>query len=123
MTTAWGYHLILDCARCNKDKIKDETNIRAFITNLLLTTDMKAWGEPIIANLQNCEEHIKGFSVVQLIHTSSITGHFSDMTGDCYIDVFSCKPFNVSDVEYCVSRFFSPENIKSNFITRDANQE
>ena len=120
--TVWGYHLVLDCARCNKDCIKSEDNIRAFLSDLLVKTDMKPWGDPIIANLQDCEDHIKGYSAVQLIHTSSITCHFSDMTGDSYIDVFSCKDFDVDSVIKCIENFFAPENIIQTLIHRDANK-
>lgn len=116
----WGYHLVLDCAKCDKNKIGDELNIRAFLTDLLRVTDMKAWGEPVIANLQNCEDHIKGFSAVQLIHTSSITCHFSDATGDSYIDVFSCKMFDVETVKSCVEQFFTPEKMIDRFLTRSS---
>lgn len=119
-SSSWGYHLMLDCKSCDKSKIASEDTIRDFIKDLLLTTDMKAWGEPIIANLQDCEDHIKGFSAVQLIHTSSITCHFSDQTGDSYIDVFSCKEFDIEKVKDCVSRYFSPQHMKSTFLLRDA---
>ena len=35
-----------------------------------------------------------GYSLVQLIETSAITGHFCDASGDAYLDIFSCKDFD-----------------------------
>lgn len=34
-----------------------------------------------------------GYPLVQVIEALNVTGHFCDLTGDAYIDVFSCKPF------------------------------
>lgn len=118
MSEHWGYHLVLDCAGCDKPLIMDEKNIRDFLEDLLKVTDMKAWGEPVVANLQDCEEHIKGYSAVQLIHTSSITCHFADSTGGAYIDVFSCKTFDPSMVIDCVQRFFNPESVADTYLMR-----
>lgn len=44
MIGSFGYHLILDCKKCNKNKIKNEDNIRNFIDELLFLTKMKKWG-------------------------------------------------------------------------------
>lgn len=117
----WGYHLMLDCSKCNKKKIKSEKNIRDFLEELLKITKMKKMGEPTIYNLQSGDEKLFGFSAVQLIHTSSITCHFMDLNGDAYIDLFSCKEFDIDNVNNCVEQFFSPKKINKHFIIRDAN--
>ena len=57
---------------------------------------MEADGPPV---LQRFAEHVPeaaGYSLVQLIETSAITGHFCDKSGDAYIDVFSCKDFDTA---------------------------
>ena len=118
---SFGYHLILDCKKCNKIKIKSEENIRNFIDELLFLTKMKKWGNLIVQNLQEGPKHLIGYSVVQLIHTSSIVCHFCNNSGDLYIDFFSCKNFDINTVIECVNKYFLPKKVKSNFINRNTN--
>ena len=56
-----------------------------------------------------------GYSLVQLIETSAITGHFCDLSGDAYIDIFSCKDFDAELAVEVVRAAFRPQYI--NFIT------
>ncbi len=116
----WGYHLILDCKGCDKKKLKDGKNIIAFVKELVPAIDMKAYGEPTLAHFATHNPHAAGYSLVQLIETSSITGHFAEEIGDAYIDIFSCKPFDMEVAKKVVSDYFSPEQIKTFFLTRQA---
>ena len=61
-----------------------------------------------------------GYSLVQLIETSSITGHFVDQNGDCYIDIFSCKEFDIETARAVVDKYFSPSQTKVTYLTRQA---
>lgn len=116
----FGYHLLLDCSNCNRGKISSKENIGNFVKTLIERIDMVAVGDPIIEYL--CANDPKaGYSLMQLISTSNITGHFLDMSGDVYIDIFSCKPFDILVAELCVQQFFNPEKIRVNFLTRSAN--
>ena len=89
----WGYHLILDCKHCSVEKLKNPDNIRAFIQERLLVPgiDMKAYGEPVLAHFATHNEHASGYSMVQLIETSSITAHFAENIGELYLDIFSLQ--------------------------------
>ena len=115
----FGYHLLLDCGDCSREKIGNKEHIYAFVKELIRRIDMVAVGEPIIEYL--CEGDPKaGYSLMQLISTSSITGHFLDGNGAAYIDIFSCKPYDVEMAKKCVEEFFKPIRMRVNFITRDA---
>jgi len=57
---------------------------------------------------------------VQVIVTSSIVAHFVDSTGDVYIDVFSCKPFDNDTVVATIKDAFLPKRIRTNYLTRQA---
>ena len=37
---------------------------------------------------------LEGWSAMQFIETSSITIHADEVSGRCFIDVFSCLPFD-----------------------------
>lgn len=86
----WGWHLILDCASCNLN-IQSPNAIREFVADLVHEIDMKAYGDPIIVHFATHDPQKGGYSLVQLIETSAITGHFVDSNGDAYLDIFSCK--------------------------------
>jgi S-adenosylmethionine/arginine decarboxylase-like enzyme len=118
--TYWGYHLMLDCSKCEVKYITDAENIKAFVKYLVQKIDMVAYGEPMVAHFATHDIDKAGFSFCQMIETSNISGHFVDKNGNAYIDVFSCKPFSNDDVVEAVKLFFTPEKVRINYLTRNA---
>lgn len=116
---AWGEHLVLDCKNGN-DRIKDKYAITAFVKELVPGIDMKAYGEPMVVHFASHDPTKGGYSLVQLIETSSITGHFVDVSRDFYLDIFSCKSIPVDKAIEIVKEYFAPKNIKVHFLTREA---
>ena len=116
----WGYHLILDCKSGNLNKVKSKDNIKKFVQELVAEIDMVACGDPKIKHFATHNSDAAGYSLVQLIETSSITGHFVDKNGDCYIDIFSCKTFDIEKTKKIVNKYFSPIQIKVTYLTRQA---
>lgn len=119
-TGYWGYHLILDCQGCNRSEITTRENLAAFIKTLVKAIDMVAYKEPVLEHFATHDLDKAGFSLVQLIETSSITGHFVDKNGDAYLDIFSCKPFSIETVKKVVTMYFHPQKIKTYYLTRQA---
>ena len=116
----WGYHLILDCRGGDPNAIRDRRTILAWVRRLVERIDMKAYGEPVCEHFATHDPDAAGYSLVQLIETSSITGHFVDRNGDAYIDVFSCKPFDVDVARSVVYEYFKPTGIRVTYLTRQA---
>ena len=116
----WGYHVMFDVAACSRDLVSSRDNIYKFITELVPASDMVAFGEPQINHFATHAPDKAGYSFCQMIETSSITGHLVDLSGDAYIDIFSCKPVDVGIAEDLVRKYFEPEKIRVNFITRNA---
>jgi len=116
----WGYHLILDCRGCAIDKITDPTYLKEFIVTLVDAIDMKRYGEPVLAHFADHDPEAAGYSLMQLIETSSITGHFVDKNGDAYIDIFSCKYFEPDVAMEVVEKLLQPTNIRAQFLPRKA---
>ena len=116
----WGYHLMLDCSGCDVDLINDRDNIEAFVKRLVSRIDMKAYGEPTIEYFAEHDPDKAGYSLVQLIETSSITGHFVPQYGHAYIDIFSCKEFAIEICEASVMEYFGAENVRISYLTRQA---
>lgn len=117
----WGYHLVLDCSGGNKQSVSNKKHIESFARELVVALDMKAWGRPIVAYFKHDTDITKtGYTMVQLITTSSITAHFVDHDGSFYLDIFSCKLFDPDRVLELINRYFEPKRIKPMFFTRDA---
>ena len=117
---AWGYHTLFDCKSCPREKIGSEDNIRSFIKNIVWKIDMKAYGDPMIARLAGHDPELTGYSFCQMIETSNITGHFMDKSGDCYIDIFSCKEYDKDIARKVINDFFEPQGISMKYIERSA---
>ena len=114
----WGYHLMLDCQGMN-DNINSKAKLKEFVEDLVEQIKMEAVGKPVIKYLLEGHPN-SGYSLVQLIQTSNITGHFMDQDRTAYIDVFSCKKFNPKIVEKVVKKHFGTTKITATLITRRA---
>jgi len=114
----WGYHLIVDASKCLALPIRNKKHIEFFASHLVKEIDMVAFGEPQVQHFGSGNKG--GYTLVQLIETSNITAHFVEETDDIYLDVFSCKPFNPSDVEDLVQETFEPLKKNRIFLTRQA---
>jgi S-adenosylmethionine/arginine decarboxylase-like enzyme len=116
----WGYHAIFDCAACDRDLVSSHDNIYDFIKALVPAIDMVAFGEPQINHFATHAPDKAGFSFCQMIETSSITGHLVDLSGDAYIDIFSCKPVDIGIAQDMIEKYFKPSKVRVNFLTRNA---
>ena len=114
----WGYHLILDAADCDRDCVTNPAKIADFAKALVKKIDMVAYGEPQIVHFG--EDNKAGYTLVQLIETSNICAHFCDESGDVYLDVFSCKPFDPDVAIQLFADYFLPEKTQHSFLTRKA---
>lgn len=111
---------MLDCAACDHDKITDGANITAFTKELVKRIDMVAYGEPVVAHFATHDPQKAGYSMMQLIETSNLAAHFVDRDNTMYLDVFSCKPYDLQVVQDTVKEFFGASHIRVNYITRNA---
>ena len=75
---------------------------------------------PVLAHFATYLLEAAGYSLVQLIETSAVTGHFCDASGDAYLDVFSCKDFDPEVAIGVVERHLRPESIRKVELARDA---
>ena len=121
MTTQyWGYHLTLDCANCDRELIKSVDNVRDFVKELLVRIDMQPIGDTHVEYTAAEFPDKAGLTAVQIIVTSTIVAHFIDSTGDLYLDVFSCKQFDIETVMDTVNEYFKPAKMRPNYLTRQA---
>jgi len=116
----WGKHLIIDAKCCDIAKATNPEYITKFTKELVVLIDMVPFGEPQMVHFGNNTLDKSGWTVIQLIETSNIMGHFLDHNGDLYLDVFSCKDYNEKSVVDFLDQWFSPDEIKFQTVMRDA---
>lgn len=123
MQQPYGYELILDLHKCDVSKF-NRTEIKRYFKEVCDVIDMQRcelhfWddvGVPV--KERQTSPHTKGTSAVQFILTSSIVIHTLDELGKVFINIFSCKEFNVSKAACFTKEFFTGTIIRSNKIER-----
>ena len=109
---------MLNVRGANPLSIRCAINIETFTKQLVKDIDMVAYGKPLIVHFGTDDK--AGYTLSQLIETSNITAHFCESSNTFYLDVFSCKPYDVKVVEEVVKKYFSPISIQTIYIERDA---
>ena len=79
---------------------------------------MERYGKPFIERFGFGRDFTVGYSLVQLIESSSITGHFSELWNSVYINIFSCKPFDAKKARGFTRKFFKAKKIKNRLLIR-----
>ncbi|MBP9854579.1 MAG: S-adenosylmethionine decarboxylase [Candidatus Omnitrophica bacterium] len=101
----WGIASSIDIYDCNPETIRDAAKIKKFVAELCELIEMKRYGNTMVVHFGE-EERVAGFSMVQLIETSLISAHFANLTNTVYLDVFSCKAYDLEKVEKFSRKFF-----------------
>lgn len=115
----YGYELVINLYDCDLGKMSSAEELKKFVIEL---TDnvihMKRYGEPLIPNFGHDNPVTSGFSLVQLIETSSITGHFSDHQRSAYLNIFSCAPYDPEKTANFCKEFFLAQEMDAFFVLR-----
>ena len=114
--------MILDCSACDREAVRDPGAIRRFCEDLVESVGMVAYGEPVLEHFATHLPEAAGYSLVQLIETSAVTGHFCEASGDAYLDVLWCKDFDPSVALRVVERHFRPDRVRRVDVYRDASR-
>lgn len=115
--TPWGYHLLLNCTECTQT-YNNSSAIINFVDNLILDIGMKKFGTTQLYYMEQGSN--SGWSFTQIITTSNVCGHFVDKDGKGFIDIFSCKKFDVDTAIQTVRHHIKPKEIHHEFIIRSA---
>lgn len=116
---AFGMELVLDLAGCDPGTIRSKERLIAYARELCRVIDMTPYGDPFAQRFGLTDAKTAGYSLVQLIETSSITGHFSEETNRAYINVFSCRKFDATAATEFTKRFFDAGSAKHTLLIRE----
>ena len=114
----WGQHLVLDFNGCPKELLSNKENILDWSKELVQAIDMVAYGEPIIEHFATHSHEAAGYTLLQMIETSNVAAHFAENIGQVYIDVFSCKAFDVEVALGICKKYFKPTEANMHNLDR-----
>lgn len=110
-TGIYGLEFLLDCQFCNTEKFT-EKSIRQYLKKLIKLLEMKTDMEPIFSG------GVQGLDVIQFIITSQIAIHCVDSLEAVYIDMFSCKDFDISAARQLTKEWFEAKVVGEHVVYR-----
>ena len=118
MKKNYGKELILDLFECDPKIIRSKKKILEYSNKICNLIKMKKYGKPICERFGFGKDFTAGFSLVQLIESSLVSGHFSELWSKVYINIFSCKNFDDKKAAAFTEKFFKAKKIKNRVLIR-----
>ena len=113
----WGLMTSINLYDCDPASIRSAETIKGYVVELCELIGMKRFGECQIVHFGK-DARVEGFSMIQLIETSLISGHFANLTNAAYIDVFSCKPYEPNQIATFSKEFFRASSAQLHILER-----
>ena len=114
----YGMEVIIDIYGCDPKIIKSGKAIRSFADKMCKLLEMKKFGKALTPHFGHNDPKTCGYSLLQFIETSSITGHFSESRNCAYINIFSCCMFDAQRAANFTKEYFKAQKIKARKILR-----
>ena len=123
MQEAYGIELVLDLHDCDLSMFTRE-KIEGFFEELCDLIDMEPcdlhfWDDVGVAEEeQQTSPKTKGTSAVQFILTSTMVIHTLDLLRTAYVNIFSCKQFDVDQAARFTAEWFGAGDWNATTVTR-----
>lgn len=115
---SYGLEVVLDLYECDPKVIRSGKKLAEYVTRLCKLLKMKKYGKTLLPHFGYNEAHTAGYSMLQFIETSSITGHFSDLWNSAYINIFSCRDFDTKKAIKFTTDFFGAKRATRRVLVR-----
>jgi len=113
----YGLEIIIDIHGCDISNFS-KARLDLFFKELCILSDMTPVGKPKYWLEESEEPHLKGYSGLQFIKTSSIVIHTLDILKAAYINFFSCKDFDPQKVLSFVKKHFKAKKVSYTLLNR-----
>ena len=113
---AWGLLCSIDVHDCAREVIRDGGAIARYAGELCHRIKVAAYGPPQVVHFGS--GRVEGYSLVQLIETSLISGHFANETNRAFIDIFSCRYYDPYEATRFTAEFFDGSNTSAHCLLR-----
>lgn len=118
----FGPHLMLDLYGCNKDRLNDLRFVYDLLDRLPEKIGMTKIAPPQIISYPGKEGSFDkgGISAFVLIAESHITIHTFVEQGHAFVDIFSCKEFDLEEAERILKEQFEATKVDRHISNRGA---
>lgn len=116
----FGPHLTMDLYSCEKDVLNDEEFVCEFLNTLPDMIGMTKASQPLVIKYPGKADSFDkgGVSAYILIAESHITIHTFAAQRHAFIDIFSCKDFDIGKAEKYIRQKFKPDRIDKRLFAR-----
>ncbi len=114
----FGPHLTIDARGCNKEKITNMNFIYEFLNNFPEAIGMQKMSLPAVVPWKDEWAETPGISGFVMITTSHISIHTFPEDDYVFIDVFSCRPFDVEKTKNLILEMFEAKTADVNVVKR-----
>jgi S-adenosylmethionine decarboxylase len=118
MTEAFGPHLTLDLSQCNKNKLNDLDFIFKILYELPEKIHMTKITQPYVFPYSGLVPEDKGVTGFVVIAESHISVHTFQEKDYVFIDLFSCKNFDVEKAAKYLIEAFEAKKVAKNILQR-----
>lgn len=115
---AFGPHLTLDLIGCPKEILQDYNLHFKLLKDLPELIGMTPITQPYVFPYSGLVPEDKGITGIVIIAESHLSIHSFEDKGYTFIDMFSCKPFDVEKAEKYIMDLFKPKKVERNLIQR-----
>ena len=106
MRDVYGLHLMMRVSNVrNRAALSDGETVNRFLVELVHELDMNVLAGPMVTE-EAGEPQRAGYSGVIILYESHAAIHTYSNLGEAFLDVFSCKPYDVTRVEGVMKRYF-----------------
>lgn len=88
----WGQLAAIDLHGCDPERVATADSIRRFVPSVIYAIGMRSHGPLAVERFGDGD--LEGWSALQFVETSSISVHADEVGGRCFVDIFSCRPFD-----------------------------
>ncbi|MFA5364168.1 MAG: S-adenosylmethionine decarboxylase [Candidatus Bathyarchaeia archaeon] len=115
---AWGLATAIDLHDCDPDLLKNSDAIKEYTAKVCEVIDAKPWGPCHVQHFGVNNPDVEGYSMMQLVETSLVSGHFANKTNRIFLDIFSCRYYDpIKAVEFS-KKFFKAKDLTYKCLLR-----
>jgi S-adenosylmethionine decarboxylase len=118
---SFGPHLTMDLYKCNKEKLKDYKAIFNLLNDLPEQIGMTKITQPYVFPYEGLIPEDCGITGMVIIAESHISIHAFEEKDYVFVDIFSCKDFNVDKAIEIVKEAFDAKEVECNVVKRGLN--
>jgi S-adenosylmethionine decarboxylase len=114
----FGPHITLDLKGCPKEILSDYNLHFNYLKSLPELIHMTPITQPYVFPYSGLVPEDKGITGIVIIAESHISVHSFEDKGYCFIDIFSCKDFDVERAIQITKDLFKPTDFEIHVVAR-----